>query len=86
LFFSSIDNLALSLDQPQKGEKITLLSLDKVIPDPDQPRRDRNKEADNELANSIKEEGVIQPIIVRPENDDGYHMIICGERRYDGLL
>lgn len=81
---SSIDNLALSLDQPQKGEKITLLSLDKVIPDPDQPRRDRNKEADNELANSIKEEGVIQPIIVRPENDDGYHMIICGERRYDG--
>lgn len=83
---SSIDNLALSLDQPQKGEKITLLSLDKIIPDPDQPRRDRNKEADNELANSIKEDGVIQPIIVRPENDSGHHMIICGERRYDASI
>lgn len=83
---SSIDNLALSLESPKKGEVITSLLLSKVIADPDQPRKDRNKDADNDLANNIKEDGVIQPIIVRPENSSGLHMIVCGERRYDASI
>ncbi len=46
-----------------------------------QPRIDMNQEALEELANSIKAQGVVQPIVVRPINDDKYE-IIAGERRW----
>ena len=48
-----------------------------------QPRKNFNKEALEELANSIKEQGVIQPIIVRPSKSlEGKYEIIAGERRW----
>ena len=48
-----------------------------------QPRKHFNKESLNELTNSIREQGVIQPIVVRPDktNDTKYE-IIAGERRW----
>ena len=46
-----------------------------------QPRRDLNPEALQELANSISAQGVIQPIVVRPVDDNRYE-IIAGERRW----
>ena len=48
-----------------------------------QPRKSFNKENLEDLTNSIKEQGVIQPILVRPDkNDDGKYEIIAGERRW----
>jgi ParB/RepB/Spo0J family partition protein len=57
-----------------------LLPLDQVNPDPQQPRKAFDEAALNELAASIKAEGLINPIVVKP-NGKGYH-IVDGERRY----
>ncbi|MDO4287641.1 MAG: ParB/RepB/Spo0J family partition protein [Eubacterium sp.] len=59
---------------------VLYLSLNRIRPDEDQPRKYFNRERLEELAASIKEHGVIQPLVVRPEND-GY-TIIAGERRW----
>lgn len=61
-------------------ETIELIELDKILPREDQPRKVFNDEALNELADSIKENGVIQPIILR-KVEEGYQ-IITGERRW----
>ena len=57
------------------------IEIDKIFANPNQPRRDFNEEALQELADSIKELGVIQPITLRKMEDDTYQ-IIAGERRY----
>ena len=68
-------------DAGAPGAGVTTVPLDRIAPDPDQPRK-RFGEAEIEgLAASIKEQGVIQPILVRPAKD-GVHLIIAGERRY----
>lgn len=56
------------------------IDLSKVYPNPNQPRKTFDKESLNELAESIRIHGLIQPVIVN-KMDDGY-MIIAGERRY----
>jgi ParB family chromosome partitioning protein len=56
------------------------LALEKVRPNPTQPRMTWHQDTLNELASSIKEHGVLQPILVRPAGD-GYE-IIAGERRW----
>jgi ParB family chromosome partitioning protein len=58
----------------------TMLPLDKITANPDQPRKNFDEDALLELAESIKQHGVIQPIIVE-EEDDGSYTIITGERR-----
>ncbi|MGL4280999.1 MAG: ParB/RepB/Spo0J family partition protein [Albidovulum sp.] len=57
--------------------------IERVEPNPNQPRRDFPEEALAELAASIREKGIIQPLIVRnnPRNPDGYE-IVAGERRW----
>ena len=57
------------------------IEIGKIVANPNQPRRDFNEEALQELADSIKELGVIQPITLRKMEDDTYQ-IIAGERRY----
>lgn len=57
------------------------IPLDKIAPNPYQPRTEFNEEAIADLAGSIKLLGVIQPITVRPI-DDGKYQIISGERRF----
>ena len=57
------------------------MSLDKIFPNPNQPRKNFDEQALSELANSIKEHGVIMPIVVN-DNHDGTYMIIAGERRF----
>lgn len=57
------------------------LSIDQLVPDPSQPRRHMAEEPLNELAQSIKEQGIINPIVVR-ELAGGKYEIIAGERRY----
>lgn len=58
------------------------IDIKKIYTNPNQPRKTFDKESLNELAESIKLHGLIQPIIVnQAEGEDGY-MIIAGERRY----
>lgn len=63
------------------GSSISEVELHKIFANPDQPRRNFNEEALQELADSIREHGVISPITLR-KNDDDTYMIIAGERRY----
>ena len=59
-----------------------MLPIEQVKPNPDQPRRHFDNEALIDLAESIREKGVIQPIIVRPyPGQDGVYQIVAGERR-----
>lgn len=52
-----------------------------IVPNRDQPRKDFDAEALQELSDSIKEHGLIQPLLVRPL-DDGSYQIVAGERRW----
>lgn len=63
------------------SSSISEVRLDKIVANPDQPRRTFDEEALTELADSIREHGVISPITLRKEDDDHY-MIIAGERRF----
>ncbi len=58
-----------------------LVPIERIEPNPDQPRRDFTPEQLEDLANSIREKGVIQPLIVRKKPDDRYE-IVAGERRW----
>ena len=63
------------------SSSISEIALDKIYPNPDQPRRNFDEEALQELAQSIKEHGVISPITLRKDTNQRY-MIIAGERRF----
>ena len=63
----------------EKGE-LKKLKLSDIVPDDEQPRREFDEEALNALATSIKEHGVLQPIVVTRE--DGKYKIVAGERRW----
>lgn len=62
-------------------EEVIDIPLDELCPNPYQPRQHFDEEALNDLAKSIEQTGVFQPIIVRPSSIQGYE-IIAGERRY----
>ena len=62
-------------------EQTNRLPIQKLEPNPDQPRREFDEEALAELADSIAQHGLIQPITVRPL-DTGFYQIIAGERRW----
>ncbi|MGE4325866.1 MAG: ParB/RepB/Spo0J family partition protein [Pseudodonghicola sp.] len=57
-----------------------LVPIERLKPNPDQPRRTFNPEDLEDLTASIKEKGIIQPLIVRPKGDD--YEIVAGERRW----
>jgi ParB family chromosome partitioning protein len=63
------------------GSSISEIALSAIVANPDQPRRNFDEEALQELADSIREHGVISPITLR-DNGDGSYMIIAGERRF----
>ncbi|HEB9354952.1 TPA: ParB/RepB/Spo0J family partition protein [Campylobacter coli] len=65
----------LGLDKNQ----VSLIEISKITPNPFQPRKTFDEAALNELANSIKEHGLIQPIIVLKKNDN--FILVAGERR-----
>ena len=72
----SIDNI-----QTEGSSSINEIELSKIAINPNQPRREFDEESLNELAISITEIGIIQPITLRKISDDEYQ-IIAGERRY----
>ena len=63
------------------GSSISEVELGQIVANPDQPRRNFDEEALEELADSIRAHGVISPITLR-KNDNGTYMIIAGERRF----
>lgn len=63
-----------------EGEKIQKLAITSVVADPNQPRRHFDEEALAGLAESIKQYGILQPLVVSPEKD-GTYLLIAGERR-----
>ena len=65
----------------QSTKSTVLLSIDKIRPNPNNPRRSYDENALAELAASIATHGLIQPIRVRAAEQGGY-IIVCGERRY----
>jgi len=65
---------------PGTGERVLRVALDQVVPSPLQPRKRFNEENLHELVESIREHGVIQPLIVRDAG--GRYELIAGERRW----
>lgn len=65
---------------PATGERILRVALDQVVPSPLQPRKRFHDEHLNELVESIREHGLIQPLVVRSVN--GRYELIAGERRW----
>lgn len=72
---------SLDEDKIVKENQITSLKLSLIDPKGDQPRKRFDKQSLEELASSIKENGLLQPIIVR-EYGEGRYQIIAGERRF----
>lgn len=65
------------------GRDRTVLPIEQITANPDQPRRAFDPEALQELAASLKQRGVLQPLIVRPHpRDNGLYQIVAGERRW----
>ena len=73
--------LGESAMQPAPEGGALLLPLQKVEPNPDQPRRHFDEAALQELADSIRQHGIIQPLTVR-KLPTGFYQIIAGERRW----
>jgi ParB family chromosome partitioning protein len=65
---------------PPRAERVERVALNRIRPCPFQPRKDFPEEALRELADSIREQGVVQPLIVRARGD-GFELI-AGERRW----
>lgn len=68
-----------------EGDKLLLLPINKIHPNPNQPRKQFDPEALEDLADSIKAQGILQPLLVEKISDDDY-AIIAGERRYRAAL
>jgi ParB family chromosome partitioning protein len=71
---------ALRAPEPESGERVQQISLAEIVPSPLQPRREFAREALAELVDSIRQRGIIQPLIVRPVNRQ--FELIAGERRW----
>ena len=75
--------LSSLLGDSSKKIETNKVSINDLIRNKFQPRKNFNKESLDELTNSIKEQGVIQPIVVRPsQSQEGKYEIIAGERRW----
>lgn len=70
------------IDSSSGVSSIDTVLLSKIIAGVYQPRRSFHQDELEELAQSIKEHGVIQPVLLRKSEEDGYYEIVAGERRY----
>lgn len=77
-----LDSLISMNDIQTSGSSaINEIEIDLISPNPDQPRRSFDEEALDELASSIRELGIVQPLSLR-DTGDGTYQIIAGERRW----
>lgn len=73
--------ISISDVDPGGSSTIREIPIDNIVPNPEQPRTDFDPESLEELAASIREFGIVQPLTLRLA-DDGSHQIIAGERRW----
>ena len=74
------DEFDLTATEDKKGSELKEVPIEDIIRDEEQPRKEFNAEAIEALAASIKEHGVLQPIVVTKE--EGKYKIVAGERRW----
>ncbi len=79
-----LDALFRGQQESEGGNSVQMLALTEVRPNPEQPRQVFSEEALAELADSIRSQGVLQPILVRPVSLSGEsrYEIVAGERRW----
>lgn len=75
-----IDNLIVNEKKTEKNSGDTVLKISQIEPNKSQPRKNFNEDSLQELADSIKQFGIIQPLVVQKK--DKYYEIIAGERRW----
>ncbi|MDB5658589.1 MAG: Chromosome segregation DNA-binding protein [Cypionkella sp.] len=75
-------NLDVASALPDARRSELSLPIEKIVPNPDQPRRDFPAQALRELADSLLQKGVIQPLIVRKKSNEDLYEIVAGERRW----
>ena len=68
-------------NENDSSSSVSTLSINEVEPNRDQPRKLFDEKALEELSNSIKQNGIIQPLLVRPMSDGSYQLV-AGERRW----
>ena len=73
--------LSTNSDKNQTNNSVQKINISQIVPNPSQPRKNFKDEELKELSSSIKNQGLIQPIIVKPTNDNQFQ-IIAGERRW----
>ena len=78
---SLLGNKENFLNETSDNKGLLLVSIEKIFRDETQPRKEFDKEKIAELAQSIKNNGLIQPLIVTKKNSDSY-MLVAGERRW----
>ncbi len=61
---------------------LQMINLDAILQDPEQPRRHHDDEALKGLSDSIRQHGLLQPVVVRPVPGSGMYRIVVGERRW----
>ena len=71
----------LSSEGAGRRQGVRMIPLDRIEPNPDQPRMEFDETSLDELAASIREHGVLQPILVRPR-EQGRYQLVAGERRW----
>src|SRR3989442_9308833 len=64
-----------------ESDQLREIDIDRILPNSRQPRKNFNEDGLNELADSIRERGIVQPIVVRAL-EDGFFQLIAGERRW----
>lgn len=67
---------------PSDAQRMLLVELSRVQPNPDQPRKTFNEESLLELADSIKQYGQLMPIVLKHGNEPDTYILAAGERRY----
>lgn len=70
-----------TVQQDEQISELRKIAVSNISPDPEQPRRHFDEDGIRELTDSIKEHGVLQPIVVSPA-DGGKYQIVAGERRW----
>jgi ParB family chromosome partitioning protein len=75
-----LPNAETDVAEPSVAPGLTEIAVDEIHPNPRQPRTIFRREELEELADSIREQGVLQPVVVRPREQGGFELLV-GERR-----
>lgn len=76
------ESFEISADQESKMSDMRQIKITDIVADSSQPRKNFDPESLEELADSIKEHGVLLPLVVVPAKDGNGYVIVAGERRY----